>query len=193
MQRKKKKFVLSSFLRIPDPSLLGNPQTPYQPAQELTLSHLTLESASQVPRSTQDSLSSLALQADVALEELTLTAGGKQNRKLTTCISEDTWKPGRRSNRTDAHKRKQSFLKGCILNDKFRTLLHNESSCDLSILFFFLNYVCAQLLSHVRLFVTPWTIGSSVHGNSQARILEWVIISSSKGSSQSRDRVSCVA
>ena len=35
-------------------------------------------------------------------------------------------------------------------------------------------------------FVTPWTVsppGSSVHGISQARILEWVIISSSKESS----------
>ena len=30
--RKKKKFVLSSSLRIPDPSLLGDPWTSYQPA-----------------------------------------------------------------------------------------------------------------------------------------------------------------
>ena len=30
-------------------------------------------------------------------------------------------------------------------------------------------------------------LGSSVHGISQARILEWVAISSSKGSSQPRD------
>ena len=36
-------------------------------------------------------------------------------------------------------------------------------------------YAC--VLSHVRLFVTPWTVvppGSSVHGISQARILEWL-------------------
>ena len=35
-------------------------------------------------------------------------------------------------------------------------------------------------LSHVQLFVTPWTValpGFSVHGISQARILEWVSIS----------------
>ena len=32
------KFVLSSSLRIPDPSLLGDPQIFYQPAQEMTLS-----------------------------------------------------------------------------------------------------------------------------------------------------------
>ena len=37
--------------------------------------------------------------------------------------------------------------------------------------------------------------GSSVHGVSQARILEWVVISSSQGSSWSRDRthISCFA
>ena len=36
--------------------------------------------------------------------------------------------------------------------------------------------------------------GSSVHGISQARVLEWVAISSSRGSSQLRDetRVLCV-
>ena len=39
--------------------------------------------------------------------------------------------------------------------------------------------------SHVRLFVTPWTMarGSSVHGILQARILEWVVMPSSRGSS----------
>ena len=37
--------------------------------------------------------------------------------------------------------------------------------------------------------------GSSVHGISQARILEWIAISYSRGSSQPRDRtlVSCVS
>ena len=30
------------------------------------------------------------------------------------------------------------------------------------------------MLSHVQLFVTPWT-GSSAHGILQARILEWVV------------------
>ena len=45
--------------------------------------------------------------------------------------------------------------------------------------------VCAQLLSPVWIFVTPWTCslpGSSVHGIFQARILEWVAISSSRAS-----------
>ena len=34
-----------------------------------------------------------------------------------------------------------------------------------------ISYVCAQSLSLVRFFVTPW---ATVHGVSQARILEWV-------------------
>ena len=47
--------------------------------------------------------------------------------------------------------------------------------------------VRAQPLSRVWLFATPWLLcklpGSSVHGISQARILEWVTMSSSRGSS----------
>ena len=35
--------------------------------------------------------------------------------------------------------------------------------------------------------VTPWTLGSSVHGILQARILEWLAISSSRGSSRPRN------
>ena len=46
-----------------------------------------------------------------------------------------------------------------------------------------------KLLSHVRLFVTPWTT------QSRARILEWVAISFSRGSYQRRDQthISCIA
>ena len=56
--------------------------------------------------------------------------------------------------------------------------------------------VCAQ--SCPTLLRPPWTVsplGSSVHGISQAGILEWVAISSSRGSCQPRDRtwVSCIA
>ena len=55
--------------------------------------------------------------------------------------------------------------------------------------------ICSvQLLSHVQLSVTPWTVwslpGSSVHGILQAWILEWVAISFSRGSSQPRDQTS---
>ena len=74
-----------------------------------------------------------------------------------------------------------------------------------------------KLLSRVRLFATPWTAayqaplslgfmsnslnpmdcslpGSSVHGILQAKILEWLAISFSRGSSRPRDRtqVSCI-
>ena len=50
--------------------------------------------------------------------------------------------------------------------------------------------LCAQLLSHVWLFVTPWTVAMGfhpVHGIFQTRILEWVAISSSRDSSWPRD------
>ena len=43
-----------------------------------------------------------------------------------------------------------------------------------------------NLLSHVRLFETPMDCsppGSSIHGTLQARVLEWVAISFSRGSS----------
>ena len=49
----------------------------------------------------------------------------------------------------------------------------------------------SESLNHVRLFVTLWTVaypGSSIHGIFQARVLEWVAISFSRGSSQPRDR-----
>ena len=42
--------------------------------------------------------------------------------------------------------------------------------------------------SSVQLFVTLWTTGFSIHGIPQARILEWIVISFSRGSSQPRDR-----
>ena len=48
----------------------------------------------------------------------------------------------------------------------------------------------SQSLIRVQLFATQWTIsppGSSVHGIRQARILEWVAMPSSRGSSQPRD------
>ena len=50
----------------------------------------------------------------------------------------------------------------------------------------------------LSLFATPWTVCnlpvSSVHGISQANILEWVVISFSRGSSRPRDwtRLSCI-
>ena len=61
--------------------------------------------------------------------------------------------------------------------------------------------VCVyRLFSCVLLFATPWTTACqapTVHGISQARILEWVAMPSARGSSQPRDRtwvsyVSCI-
>ena len=60
----------------------------------------------------------------------------------------------------------------------------------------FIDSVCAQSLCHVQLFVTPRTLAhqAPVHGILQARILEWVAMSSSRGSSRPRDQtcVSCI-
>ena len=50
---------------------------------------------------------------------------------------------------------------------------------------------CAESLSHVQLFVTPWTVA---HQSPlpmriiQERILEWVVMLTSRGSSQPRDQ-----
>ena len=54
-------------------------------------------------------------------------------------------------------------------------------------------HVC--MLSHIQLFAALLIVGSFVHGISQARIVEWVEISSSRGSSRPRDwaHVSCVS
>ena len=43
-------------------------------------------------------------------------------------------------------------------------------------------------LSRVQLFVTPWIVGSSVHGIFQARIPEWAAVPFSRGSVRPRDR-----
>ena len=57
-------------------------------------------------------------------------------------------------------------------------------------------YLCTCMLNFVWFLVTPCSLpGSSVYGILQARILEWVVISFSRGSSQPRDeaQVSCIS
>ena len=59
-------------------------------------------------------------------------------------------------------------------------------------------FAVVVLVSHVRFFCDPMDCnppGSPVHGISQARILEWVVISYFRGSSQPRDptHVSCIS
>ena len=51
------------------------------------------------------------------------------------------------------------------------------------------------MFSRVQLFATPWTIGSSVHGISQARIQEWVAIFYARGFPRPRNwtHVSCTS
>ena len=55
----------------------------------------------------------------------------------------------------------------------------------------FLGQLNRKLIRPVLLFVTPWTLcslpGFSVHGILQARILEWVAVPFSRGSSRPRD------
>ena len=58
--------------------------------------------------------------------------------------------------------------------------------------------VKVKSLSRVQLLVTPWTAalpGFSIHGIFQARVLEWIAISFSRGSSRPRNqtRVSRIA
>ena len=56
---------------------------------------------------------------------------------------------------------------------------------------FYKVHVCVQSLSCVQLFTAPWTVAHHTPLSMeffQARILEWVAISFSKGSSQPRDR-----
>ena len=57
--------------------------------------------------------------------------------------------------------------------------------------------VCLHVLNCVQLFCNPMDcnlLGSAVHGISQASILEWVAVSSSRGSSPPRDQthLSCI-
>ena len=47
--------------------------------------------------------------------------------------------------------------------------------------------VKVKLLNRVQLFAIPWTVGSSIHGIFQARVLEWVTISFSRGLPDPRD------
>ena len=52
--------------------------------------------------------------------------------------------------------------------------------------------MCAYLLSHVRPLATPWTVGLFAPlsmGIVQARILEWVSMSSFRESSQPRNQM----
>ena len=75
----------------------------------------------------------------------------------------------------------------CIVEEEHHQALVSQFS---SAQFSSFTTVKAKSLSRVRLSATLWTVaqpGSSVHGILQARILEWVAISFSRGSLQPRD------
>ena len=83
------------------------------------------------------------------------------------------------------------LIQGCnpLPENVLTTLQINNNQILTALLLLFSHSVVSNS------FVTPWTIappGSSVHVISQARLLEWVAISSSRGSSQPRDRT-CVS
>ena len=88
----------------------------------------------------------------------------------------------------------------CLPSQQVAGLGHAECTPTYKV-FLNLAFMCAQLFSHVWLFVTPMdcsSSGSSVHGISQATMLGWVAVSFSRGSSQPRNQtcvssISCIA
>ena len=67
----------------------------------------------------------------------------------------------------------------------------SESKLLLPVLQWNAMLCCAELLGHIQLFATPRTVALQAPlsvGILQARILEWVAMSSSRGSSQPRDQ-----
>ena len=68
------------------------------------------------------------------------------------------------------------------------TEVQSEDACSISRK----RRVHAQLLSRIQSFVTPWTVTHQAPlsmGISQARILEWIALSFSRGSSRHREKV----
>ena len=77
----------------------------------------------------------------------------------------------------------------CFLSPQI-SLLSVEFYINMYSFFKFWFGAGAQMLSHVRLFATPWTVAYQAPlstGILQVRILEWVAMPSSRGSSQPRD------
>ena len=67
----------------------------------------------------------------------------------------------------------------------------DKSFLSFRFLIFKMSMCCAQSLSRVRLFANPWTLARQAPlsmGILPARILEWITMPSSRGSSQPRER-----
>ena len=74
-----------------------------------------------------------------------------------------------------------TFLRNCLSLPEAVSMRSSPSALTLT----------CEVAQLCRLFATPWTVslpGSSVHGIFQARVLQWVAISFSRGSSQLRDQ-----
>ena len=87
------------------------------------------------------------------------------------------------------------FYSGLDLFHSYFGVVHTERAPE-EICFNYVAAAAVKLLSRVWFFATPWTsqLGCSVHGISQARILEWFAICFSRGSSRPRDwtHISCL-
>ena len=83
-------------------------------------------------------------------------------------------------------------------NTSLAKLLHYKSTTYATVCVLWLFYIPFEVTQSCPTLCDPMDYsppGSSVHGILQVRILEWVAISFSRGSSQPRDRtrVSCIA
>ena len=84
-----------------------------------------------------------------------------------------------------------SYLKKKTVSESVNNLFSQNYVKGLSKHYIELWCAVLSCLSHVRLFEIPWTVAHQAPLSMwilQARILEWVAISSSRGSSQPRDR-----
>ena len=112
---------------------------------------------------------------------------------LLFCLIESYKKAGLLLNRAS------SFLLFWGADSKMNSVCKKLSSCGLIICAFFSNATlsCCSLLSHLWFLFDSIDCnppGFSVHGISQARTLDWVAISFSRGSSRPRDQthLSCI-
>ena len=77
-----------------------------------------------------------------------------------------------------------------VWNEILADISRGKKKPQLSAISGLLMWMCAKLLQSCRILCASmdWSPpGSSVHGTSQARVLEWVVLACSRGSSRPRD------
>ena len=113
---------------------------------------------------------------------LAISGGSIDTKEINKFYKSDSTLPSQRAGCTPLSKPLKESLK-CTGCKKKCTKSNNDQNK---------GEVKWKLLSHVQLFATLWTLGSlpgpSVYEILQARILEWVAIPFSRGSSQPRDQ-----